>query len=338
MTRSKLTDEAVSALPLHDGRVELLEEIMASPVVDRSIRTDPDRPRHTQRWVASIAAAAAIIAVAAIPLWLTRVDDPAAEQEAPFASIVEGMGERALLTTAGWTVEHVSESEYGGEISYVNGDKSLQVVWYPADQYQSYVTDRQHINHPEVDPGEAVDVLGAASRMWAYTSHDHTVILPPGDTFFLEVRADGMDKQAFVAILGDLQHVDRAGLEAALPSRFVTKAERSAAIAEILDEIGELPPGLKASDVTSTEPDRYHLGADVSGAVACGWIAEFGRAKDAGNESRMTAAMDALQGSKQWPILLEMDERGDYPDVVWDYADAVAAGSVPEGYRQGLGC
>lgn len=338
MTTPKLTDEAVSALPIHDGRVELLEEIMASPVIDRTVRTDPDRPRHTQRWVGSIAAAAAIIAVAAIPLWLTQGDDPAAEQEAPFSSVVEGIGERALLTTAGWTVENVNESEYGGEISYANGDKSLQIVWYPADQYQSYVSDRERINHPEVDPGEAVDVLGASSRLWAYSSQDHTVILPPGDKFFLEVRADGMDKPAFIAILGDLRHVDRAGLEAALPERFVTKEERSAAIAEILDAIGTLPPGLKAAEVTSTEPDRYHLGADVSGAVACGWIAEFGRAKDAGSESRMTAATDALQASKHWPILLEMDERGDYSEVVWDYADEVAAGSVPEGYRQGLGC
>jgi len=337
MTTPKLSDEAVSALPLHDGRVELLEEIMASPVIDRTVRTDPG-PRHTQRWVGSIAAAAAIIAVAAVPLWLSQGDEPAGEEDAPFSSVVEGIGERALLTTPGWTVENVNESEYGGEIGYSNGSKSLQIVWYLAEQYDSYVTDRQHNNHPEVDPGEAVDVLGAAARLWAYTPQDHTVILPPGDKFFIEVRADGMDKQAFLAILGDLQHVDRAGLEAALPERFVTKAERSAAIAEMLDEIGTLPPGLTAAEVTSTEPDRYHLGADVSGAVACGWIAEFGRAKDAGSQSRMAAATAALQGSKDWPILLEMDPRGDWSEVLWEYADAVAAGSVPDGYRQGLGC
>jgi hypothetical protein len=337
MTTPKLTDEAVSALPIHDGRVELLEEIMASPVIDRTVRTEPG-PRRTQRWVGSIAAAAAVIAVAAVPLWITRGDDPAGEQEAPFASILEGIGERALLTTAGWTVENVSESEYGGEIGYANGAKSLQITWYLAEHYESYVTDRQRINHPEVDPGEAVDVLGASSRLWAYSSHDHAVILPPGDTFFLEVRADGMDKQAFLAILGDLRHVDRAGLEEALPGRFVTRAERSAAIAEILDAIGTLPPGLKAAEVTSTEPDRYHLGADVSGAVACGWIAEFARAQEAGSQARMSAAVQALKTSKDWPILLEMDERGDYSEVVWEYADEVAAGAVPEGYRQGLGC
>lgn len=338
MTTPKLTDEAVAALPIHDGRVELLEEIMSSPVIDRVTEPTAPRGRRTPRWVATAGAAAAVIAVAAIPLWITQGDEPAGEQEAPFVSVVEGIGERALLSTAGWTVENVNENEYGGEIGYTNGSQELQITWYPADQYESYVTDREHIKHPEVDPGEPIDVLGAPSRLWAYSSDDHTVIVPPGDKFFLEVRGSNMDKQAFLAVLGDLRPVTRAGLEDGLPERFVSKQERSAAIAEILDGIGTLPPGFDAAEVTSTEPDPYHLGADVSGAVACAWIAEFARAKDAGSEPRMTAAADALQASKHWPILLEMDERGDYSEVVWEYADEVAAGAVPEGYRQGLGC
>ena len=337
MTTPKLTDQAVAALPIHDGRVELLEEIMTSPVIDRVTELTAPRRRRTPRWVAAVGAAAAMVTFAAVPIWITQGGDEPTP-DAPFTSVLESMGERALLTTAGWTVDNVNESKYGGEISYSNGDKSLQITWYPADQYDSYVTDRQHINHPEVDAGEAVEVLGASARLWAYTSQDHTVILPPGDSFFLEVRADGMDKQAFLEILGDLRPVDRAGLEEALPPRFVTQAERSEAIAEILDAIGPLPPGVTAGEVTSTEPDRYHLGADVAGTVACGWIAEFGRAKDVGSEARMAAATAALEGSRNWPILHEMNERGDYSEVVWEYADEVAAGRVPEGYRQGLGC
>lgn len=338
MTTPKLTDEAVAALPIHDGRVELLEEIMTSPVIDRVTEPTAPRGRRTPRWVAAVGAAAAVATVAAVPIWISqRGDEPT--ENAPFSTIVEDIGERALLTTPGWTVDNVNESKYGGEIGYSNGDKSLQITWYPADQYDSYVTDRQHISDPvAVDPGEAVEVLGSSARLWAYTSHDHAVILPPGDTWFLEVRGDGMDKQAFLEILGDLRSVDRAGLEAALPERFVTTQERSAAIAEILDAIGTLPPGLTAGEVKSTEPDLYHLGADVAGTVACGWIAEFASAKNAGSEPRMAAANHALQGSRDWPILLEMNDRGDFPEVVWEYADEVAAGRVPEGYRQGLGC
>jgi hypothetical protein len=341
MTTPKLTDEAVAALPIHDGRVELLEEIMSSPVIDRATEPTTLSGRRTPRWVATLGAAAAVIAVAAVPIWITQGgDEPAKKSDDSFGTGVdEGAGERAVLTAAGWTVENVNDDpKYGGEIDYAKGSQSLQITWYPADQYDSYVTDREHINHPEVDPGEAVDVLGEPSRLWAYTSNDHTVIRPAGEKLFLEVRGDGMDKQAFLAVLLDLRLVTHAELEDALPANFVTNQERFAAIDEILDGIGTLPPGLDAADVTSTEPDPYHLGADVAGTVACGWIAEFAKAKQAGSEPRATAAVDALQSSKQWPVLLEMDASGDYSEVVWEYADKVAAGTVPEGYREGLGC
>jgi hypothetical protein len=33
-----------------------------------------------------------------------------------------------------------------------------------------------------------------------------------------------------------------------------------------------------------------------------------------------------------------MDAEGDYPEVVWEMADQVAAGTVPREYEQGLGC
>jgi hypothetical protein len=341
MTTPKLTDEAVAALPIHDGRVELLEEIMSSPVIDRV--TEPTSPsgRRTPRWVTTVAAAAAVVTVAAVPLYLTRDGgDPSGTNGAPGATGVESPGgERAILTTAGWTVDNVNDDEkWGGEVGYSKGSQHLAVTWYPASEYDSYVTDREHINHPEVDQGQAIEVLGAPARLWAYTANDHTVIRTAGDRWFLEVRGDGMDKQAFVALLGDLQLVDKVGLETSLAADFVTQEERPGAIGDILDGIGALPPGLQASDVTSSEPDRYHLGADVSGAVACGWIAEFAAAKSAGSESRMAAATDALAASHDWPILREMNDRGDYPEAVWDYADQVAAGKVPEGYRQGLGC
>lgn len=339
MTTPKLTDEAVAHLPLHDGRVELLEEIMASPVIDRVIEPAAPSGRRTPRWVAAVGAAAAVITVAAVPLYLTRDGGSGDSNGAPRAVGVEApTGERAILTTAGWTVDNVNDGEWGGEVGYTKGGAELVITWYLADQYDSYVTDREHINHPEVDQGQAIEVLGAPARLWAYTSDDHTVIRAPGDRYFLEVRGGGMGKQAFVALLGDLQLVNKVGLEGSLPADFVTGDERAGAIGDILDGIGALPPGLAASDVTSSEPDRYHLGADVSGTVACGWIAEFAAAKSAGSQARMAAAADALAASHDWPILHEMNDRGDYPEVVWEYADEVAAGKVPEGYRQGLGC
>jgi hypothetical protein len=338
--KPKLTDAAVAALPIRDGRVELLEEIMASPVIDRVTEPTAPRGRRTPRWVAAVGAAAAVIAVAAVPLWITQGgDNPGEKPGNNYATGVEGTGERAVLTADGWTVDNVTDDDkYGGEISYSKGSQSLQITWYPADQYDGYVTDREHINHPEVDPGQAVDVLGSPSHLWAYSNDDHTVIRAAGDKYFLEVRGGGMNKQAFLALLGDLRLVTKAGLEDALPANFVTKAERPAAIAGMLDGMGTLPPGFDTAGLTSQEPDRYNLGAHVSGAVSCAWIEEFKAAKAAGAQARMDDAVAAMQASKQWPILLEMNADGDYPPVVWEYADRMQAGENLQGYRPALGC
>jgi hypothetical protein len=155
----------------------------------------------------------------------------------------------------------------------------------------------------------------------------------------MEFRGSGMDKAAFLSLLGRLVPVNDKGLEQSLDERFVTDAERPAAIATILDEMGTaLPAGVDRGSITSEQPDRYHLGADVAGGVACAWLDEFSAATAAGDTGRADVAAAALQESKQWPILLEMDERGGYPEVLWEYADRVAAGTVPDGYEGGLGC
>ena len=41
--------------------------------------------------------------------------------------------------------------------------------------------------------------------------------------------------------------------------------------------------------------------------------------------------------SRQWPVLQEMDSEGDYPEVVWGYADTIAAGELPGSGKDGEG-
>lgn len=338
----KLTDAAVAALPVHDGRVELLEEIMTTPVLDRvKERHDPDRPR-TGRWLAVVAAAASVAVVASAPLWLDLGNrEGKGGGDAQVATGVEGAtGDRAVLDAPGWTANHTNDDpEHGGEIGYTaSGGRDLQITWYAADQYASYVEDRQHIDHPTVNPGTPVTVAGKPALMWPYSATDHAAIREVEKDFFIEVRASGMEEAAFRELLTHVRMVDKAGFESALPADFVTDAERQGVIDEILAGLGTLPPGFPAGELASSEPDRYHLGADVSGAVACAWIEEYADAKQAGATARMAAATDALQASRSWPILLEMEDRGDYPEVLWSYADEVEAGTVPEGFREGLGC
>jgi hypothetical protein len=54
-----------------------------------------------------------------------------------------------------------------------------------------------------------------------------------------------------------------------------------------------------------------------------------------------------MSTARNWTILQEMNEQGDWPEVVWEHADAMADNSpvpagrpvtVEESYRSALGC
>ena len=237
----KLTDDAVAELPLGAGRAELLEEIMTTVAPDRPAEQTPVRQRS--RWLVPLAVAAAVAAVASTPLWWGGGQggsgdgsrDPSVSYQPAAQS--PGTGYRAVLTAPGWQVDHVEgDSKYGGEVGYRNGAMSLQVTWYPEGSYESYVEDREHITDPPA-PGEPVTVLGKPGQMWAYSATDHAVIREPDQEHWMEIRADGMDKAAYVALLGKLRLVSLAEFEATLPSDFATAAERPAAVRAILDDI-----------------------------------------------------------------------------------------------------
>jgi hypothetical protein len=85
----------------------------------------------------------------------------------------------------------------------------------------------------------------------------------------------------------------------------------------------------------------------VSGAVACAWIDRWVTARRTGDEVGVRNAVSAIESSHGWPILREMDEEGDYPEVLWELADAmrpnepISGGkplSIEESYQAALGC
>jgi hypothetical protein len=58
-------------------------------------------------------------------------------------------------------------------------------------------------------------------------------------------------------------------------------------------------------------------------------------------------SVGALATARKWPVLVDMNAEGDYPEVLWLYADAVATDApiqagrqltVEESYRDSLGC
>lgn len=336
---ANLTDDAVAALPIHAGRAELLEEIMQTPVLDDRPAASPDA-RRRRGWLAPVAAAAAVAVLAAGTAWWAGQHGPDPEPAPPVAGgPVPGDAFRAVLDAEGWTVEDVyDDAKYDtGDIGYSKGDASLEIDWYPASGYDSRYDDRRHITDPPSD-GTSVDLLGLPASMWAYSADDHTVIRSVENGHFLEVRGSGLTEEQYVALLGDLRLVDADGFEAALPNDYVTDAERDSRIDAMLDGIDRvaeplLPAGMDRSSITSDQSDPYHLGADVTGQIACAWVAQFAEAKRSGDEFAAEQAVGVMETSYNWPVLKQMNDRGDWPEWIWSMADDLSHHQVPPGWQ-----
>jgi hypothetical protein len=146
-------------------------------------------------------------------------------------------------------------------------------------------------------------------------------------------------------LLSSIHFAGRAAFEQALPAGSVTTASRQAVVSEMLADIPQ-PPGFDPSQLTRIG-DRYHVGAAVVSAVTCGWIERWVDAKERGDTASEAEAIEAMQSSKEWAILAEMDAEGEYPEIIWGYADGMAGdGTVPgsdgigvqDAARLGIGC
>ena len=338
----KLTDEAVALLPLEAGRAELLEEIMSTVAPDRTAEHDAGRTpptRRPSRWLVPVAAAAAVAAIAAAGIWsqgLLPGGDAETSSYADALGLPDGQG--IVLDAPGWTVDALG----GDGIRFRNGDADLEVTSYDAADYDSYVLDRTYIVDPPA-PGEPIELLGRGAQMWAYTSTDHTAIREVEDGHWIEVRAAGMDEAAYLDLLGQLRFTSESEFAASLPEGYVTEPERADAAAKIVADIAarsgaELPAGSALELGDEGAKDRYQFGAEVAGAYTCAWIEAFENATSHAQAAAANEAARVLSTSRSWPIVQELDEDGGYADVVWLFSDQVQEGTVPEGYREGLGC
>ena len=335
----KLTDDAISRLPLESGRAELLEEIMSTVAPER--QTEPlanPAPRRI-RWVAPLAAAAVVAGLAGGTLWWQqhRPDPDGSQHVAASLDLPQGKG--IVLDAPGWQVDSLT----GDGLRFRNGGADLEINSYDAKSYDSYVEDREHIVDPPA-PGEPVTVLGRPAQMWAYSADDHTAIREVEDGHWLEFRGSGMDRAAYLDLLGRLRVVSQDVFDASLPDSYVTEDQRQSTAEEILSEIQAVsgagfPDGTAAPSFADGDAkDRYQFGVEVVGAYTCAWLEAYQDADSHDQPGRATDALRVLGTSHNWPILREMDKTGDYPEVLWQIADEAKAGKLQDWYREGLGC
>lgn len=344
--RIRPTDQAVSRMDVAEGRAELLEKIvMSAPVTDRagtSLR--PVRSRRGRRW--TVVVAAALTVALGVPAYLNELDhgtrSEAGQTEEPNGSVTPihytaavikaaERNPRLLITAPGWRVVDVSGFRSDeGEITYQNaaGSHWVKLYWSPTEHYADAIAARE-AEYPSLRmPG-----LGGRLTVYDMEGADYEAIVPArrGEKAYATLRVTGRAEMA--TVLASLERADVTTWLESLPRKVVRPDGQGTATSRILRGV-PLPPGFDQAALpdlgTNTE---YHLATKVIDRVVCGWMVQY----DAGGEAR-TKALDALGSSPHWPILRRMRTAGDYPEFIWDFADQLAKGTLPQGARDSLDC
>lgn len=322
----------------------LLEEIMSTP---RLASVPVPQKSLARRLAPAVAAAAAVTTVIGAGALLS---DRGAEKKAPPVALPTSSTEasgyqfdlvaaaklpRLLIDQPGWKITVV----YGfgaerGTIQFVDGDRSIEMNWNKADQYQASYDKRTLGGKPS-----AATVAGTPATVTTYGDGVFAALVKPRDGVFVDVRTDpGWTRDGFTELLGRVKRVDAAAFLAAMPPEVVTPGKVRTRVREVLADV-PIPPGFDVAAVrVDGANDPYQFGAAVTGRVTCAWIVEHIRADKAGDEAATERAAAALRSSTRWRALDQMVGEGAYPEVLRQIAGQVAAGGGSEGYRGALGC
>ncbi len=232
---------------------------------------------------------------------------------------------RLLVTAPGWSIVRADEFEADeGEVTFGDGAHELDVHWYPARMYGSYLRDRA-----SVSPQRRSRLLGRLATTVHYGGAEYATMLAPQGAVFLEIRGRLADHAEYEAVLRSLRPASVEAWLAAMPPSVVRPEDRGAAVERMLRGV-PLPPGFDPSTVARAGAvlDRYQLGAKVTGAVACGWVERWLAAHRAGDEETEREAVTAMASSSRWPILRKMAHEGGWPANIRLFADEIAAGRL----------
>lgn len=342
-----VTDEQVRALTLDGLEADLRDAIVADRR-PRRLRRGRQRLRRPLRLGLSGAAAAAVAGIAlAMVLGGGSGDLGTSPGRAYAASAVRVANAvpRLLIGEPGWRVTRADEFRIGdGEMTFRSGSRTADLHWR-SGPFRQWVDDRANSG----DRLAPVEVRGTPATVFRYHGpwNEFTALWRDG-RHTMEFRAGHMSLGEYRGLLRSLTEVEVNDWLAAMPPTVVLPVNAGRAVDEMLNGI-PVPERFDATELkrSTVVRDRYQLGALVTGAVACRWIEEWVKARQTGDSRAEAEAVAAMRTSFRWPILREMQAKGDYPEVLWEFADAMAhGGSVPagrpmtveEGYRSALGC
>jgi hypothetical protein len=296
------------------------------------IAVHADRRRTIRRRAALLFAATAVAASAAL-VGVTLSDRGGSTAWAEAVVKVAETAPRLLLDTPGWNVTRADELGVGhGEMTFSTDGQRLDLKWDRDADYGKLADPRS-----DAEPLGTMTVQGATARLFRYAGSTDFVAAWSQDGYGLQARGVAADLAMFTALVATLHEVDVDTWLSALPASVVKPEGRSRVVLEMLEAV-PLPPRFDIAPLLRAREDavldRYQLGAQVAGAVACAWLDRWVAARRKGDFGGRRQSVRALATSRRWPVLVDMNAEGDYPEVLWLYADAVATDAPIQAGRQ----
>ncbi len=341
-----ISDDEIATLSL-DGLDQQMRTAIMSTATLGSTEPAARRlaSRHRWRLRRHGLAAAAVVAVVSVAVVLSPFGRSADSAWAAEVLAVAEASPRLLVDLPGWEVTWVGEfTTVDGGMTFSNGESELEVNWRPVDTHDRFVLDRA----AGASPPRQVTVNGQPGTEFQTPGTPEFITLwRNGDQSF-EARGLFADRDSYAAVVEALTPTDIDSWLNAMPDSVVRPGNRSSVIASMLNDIPQ-PDGFDVSvlEAGADLGDRYQLGALVVGSVACKWLEQWVDARSAGDTAAEAEAVAAMGTARNWAILLEMDEEGHYPEVLWEYADAIASDgtvvggmvlTVEESYYQTFNC
>lgn len=340
---ASITDDQLAEISTSKEAIEFRESIMRV-----STRTGTESPIIVarRRWwrapaLVAIAVNALLLVVAGVAVWYATSVGSGSAWGAPILDFARS-SPLLLVDEHGWVVTRADERSDGeGEMTFSNGGDLANLHWR-AGSYQDWFADRA--------AGALMikqrTVLGRPAHIVQHDQgNDFTALWPDLDKT-IEFRMTTTDLVRFEQLVDSLTQVDIETWLSAMPPSVIQAFQRSSTVDEILSGVA-LPAGFDPSAIKADTKisDRYQLGAQVVSQVVCAWIRQWVTATRDGDQPAAQRAVDALAGSRNWPILQAMSTEGGLPRVVWRYADGLAAGGILRGetrveddYKHSFGC
>jgi hypothetical protein len=352
---------AAAALPLSALEPELLRGIVA----DRSgapVRAVRVHLRASRKFALGFAVAAAAVTAVMVVSLGGGGGGPTPAFAAALVRFANSTP-RLLLQIPGWHVVFVQQDPGGGgEMHFARGpvnaqgmpagslagersllDRYAQLNWGTNQMPRRLIqSGRQNIPTGLGVPVKRLQVEGRAPG-WL----DVIASLVLGNRE-VSLRVTVKNVSDLRSVLLALTQVDATTWLKAMPPSVIKSADSGSAIRQMLEGI-PLPPGFDAARIpgVAATQTNYYLGTELTGAVACTWIADWNQARISHNAAAESRAIAAMATAPKWPVFGWMSRQGAWPQVLISYAKAMRSGEVTEGrpgipliaaVNSGLGC